>query len=62
MNRDNLRKVEVFGYRNEVEYTAYFQGFYTKTYYNNSNELKAIVELEDGEIITAPISNVRFIS
>jgi hypothetical protein len=62
MNRDNLRKVEVLDTNRKVEYTGYFQGFYTQTYsLDNRNDLRAIVELENGELRIKSIYDIRFI-
>lgn len=63
MNRDDLRKVDVSDDNQNVEHTGYFHGYFTQTYSLDArNCLKAIVELENGELITSPINNVKFIS
>lgn len=63
MNRDNLRKVEISDYNQNVECIGYFHGYFTQTYsLDNRSDLKAIVELENGELITRSISNIKFIS
>lgn len=63
MNRENLRKVEVFDFNQNLEYTGYFHGYFTQTYsLDNRNDLKAIVELENGELLTRSINNIKFIS
>lgn len=63
MNREDLRKVQVLDVNEKVEYIGYFHGFYTQTYsLDNRNDLRAIVELENGELRIKSPYNIKFIS
>lgn len=63
MNRDNLRKVEVFDNNQNIEFTGYFHEYFNQVCsLDPRTYLKAIIELESGELITRSISNIKFIS
>ena len=61
MDRENLRKVEVLNADRQVKYIAYFHQIYTHTY-DTRCFVNAVLELENGEMITESISSIRFIN
>ncbi|QAA30327.1 hypothetical protein [Clostridium manihotivorum] len=62
MNRDNLRKVEVFNNKDQVECIAYFHEFYKDTHWNGQSTPCALLELENGEMLMVSLGKIRFIS
>lgn len=68
MNRDNLRKVAVYDDINKnssegrkVLYEAYFHQVVIKQF-NDCSIILALIELEDGSLVTERLENFKFIS
>ncbi len=62
---NKIRKVEVYNYKKEVEYTAVFHGFFQscQELYDEPNIHcpVAIIEKEDGQVKTISPDQIKFI-